>query len=123
MTYNDNNDGGGKLMIPILMFLIIACVIGQICFLLYLNYPHWFTYTRGIEDVYSSNVVDNEDITVDTTTKQSKHDKTHKKKKQDLDLFDSNNYRDVDVDVEDPPADDVPFVPPKMIRMSRRNSM
>ena len=121
MTYNDNNDGGGKLMIPILMFLIIACVIGQICFLLYLNYPHWFTYTRGIEDVYSNSIVDDEDITVDTTTKQSKHDKTHKKKKKDLNLFDSNNYRDVDV--EDPPANDVPFVPPKMIRMSRRNSM
>lgn len=122
MTYSNNIDGGGggELIIPILMFLIIACVIGQICFLLYLNYPLWFTCTIDIEDVYSNKIDDDDDITVDTTTKQSKHDKAHKKKNKDLDLFDNNNDRDVDV--EDPPAD-VPFVPPKMIRMSRRNSM
>ena len=109
------------------MFLIIACVIGQICFLLYLNYPLWFTCTIGIEDVYNNKIDDDEDITVDTTRKQNKHEKDHRKKNNNLDLFDNNNDRDVDVDVdvdvEDPPADDVPFVPPKMIRMPRRNSM
>jgi hypothetical protein len=45
LTSNDEEqmDIGGPQLIPALMFLILACLCGQACFLIHTNYPHWFT--------------------------------------------------------------------------------
>jgi hypothetical protein len=105
---NINNDGG-EVIIPTLMFLIIACVIGQACFQIHMYYPHWFTI-----DIEAAKYDDDDDITVETIIKkQDEHDEFYKSK-NNLDMFTN--------DMADEASE--PFTPiPKTIRMSRRNSM
>jgi hypothetical protein len=113
--YNDGSEesrydvGGGPLLIPALMFLIIACVCGQTCFCVHRNYPHWFIIV--IKEIDN---IDNDDITVETILKRQDDNHNNNavnKHKKKLDVITNNN---------DLPTN---ITPPKMIRVSRRNSI
>jgi hypothetical protein len=95
-------DDGGPLLIPALIFLIVACVCGQTCFLIYIQYPDLFFI---------------KDPTVDETSSLQDEHNEAPNNKNSIDFFNINNTSCSSV---------VPTNithPPTMIRISRRNSM
>jgi hypothetical protein len=80
------DDYGGPLLIPALMFLIIACFCAQTCFCVHRNYPHWFIISVSKKDNVTKSIV-----MASATTQDDEHQHEVHNKKQNPDLFAINN--------------------------------
>jgi hypothetical protein len=97
-----STDFGGPLLVPLLIFLIIACFCGQSCLLIHLNCSDMF-----IRALISANKV------LIDAKEDDEHTEVHDKNNLDLSITKNSDV---------PPINET-FAPPKIRRMSRRNSM